>query len=126
MRSLDAISRWAALLLLLLFIGFGKAQEVPPIQDSRHVTGSTTQAPTSPGENDPVARRMAEQLLQKRNATRQQEIVDDTTKLLDLAKQLKAEVDKSNKNQLSLGVVKKAEEIEKLAKNVKEKMKSGQ
>jgi hypothetical protein len=126
MRSLDAISRWAALLLLLPLLTLGNAQEVPvPPLDSRHVPGSPSQAPTSPNENDPTARRMAEQLALKRSSTRQQEIVTDTTKLLDLAKQLKAEVDKSNKDQLSLSVVKKAEEIEKLAKSVKEKMKTG-
>lgn len=72
-----------------------------------------------------MARRMATQLALKRNSARQQQIVDDTNKLLDLAKQLKDEVEKSNKNQLSVSVVKKAEEIEKLAKSVKDKMKNG-
>jgi len=47
----------------------------------------------------------------------------DTDKLLDLATELKQYVDKTNENTLSLDVVKKAEEIEKLAKSVKEKMK---
>ena len=36
---------------------------------------------------------------------------------------LKAEVDKTNKDMLSLNVIRKADEIEKLAHNVKEKMK---
>jgi hypothetical protein len=35
---------------------------------------------------------------------------------------LKAEVDKTNKDMLSLNVIRKADEIEKLAHNVKEKM----
>ena len=43
--------------------------------------------------------------------------------LLEIAQQLKDNVDKSNENTLSLDVVKKAEEIEKLAHNVREKMK---
>lgn len=60
---------------------------------------------------------------QKRNELRQQDIVKDTTKLLTLAQELKEEVDKSNKDQMSMSVIKKAEEIEKLAKSVKEKMK---
>lgn len=57
------------------------------------------------------------------NAERQKQISDDSAKLLKLATDLKAEVDKTNKDTLSLNVIRKAEEIEKLAHNVKEKMK---
>ena len=70
-----------------------------------------------------MTRHAMQQQAERRNTQRQQDIVNDTEKLLSLAQQLKAEVDKSNKGQLSLSVVKKAEEIEKLAKAVKEKMK---
>lgn len=59
------------------------------------------------------------------NEKRQQEIRDDTQKLYQLATELKAAVDKTNENVLSLDVVKKAEEVEKLAKKVKDKMKEG-
>jgi len=47
----------------------------------------------------------------------------DTDKLLKLATELKEYVDKSNENVLSLNVLKKAEQIEKLAHSVKDKMK---
>jgi hypothetical protein len=47
----------------------------------------------------------------------------DTDKLLKLSVELKAYVDKSDENVLSLDVVRKAEEIEKLAKSVRDKMK---
>lgn len=47
----------------------------------------------------------------------------DTEKLLLLAEELKQNVDKTNANVLSMDVIKKAQEIEKLAKSVKEKMK---
>jgi hypothetical protein len=70
-----------------------------------------------------MTRRAMEQQAIKRNSQRQQDIVNDTAKLLDLAQQLKDEVDKSRKDQMSVSVIKKAEEIEKLAKAVKEKMK---
>jgi hypothetical protein len=53
---------------------------------------------------------------------RQAEIVADTAKLFQLAQELKAEVAKSNKNTLSIAVVKKSEEIQKLAKSLKERM----
>lgn len=57
------------------------------------------------------------------NAERKKQIAEDTVKLLKLAIDLKAEVDKTTKDTLSLNVIRKADEIEKLAHNVKEKMK---
>jgi|SRR5579859_938135 len=57
------------------------------------------------------------------NLERKRQIADDSAKLLKLASDLKSEVDKTSKDTLSLGVIRKAEEIEKLAHNVKEKMK---
>lgn len=57
------------------------------------------------------------------NAERKKQIADDSARLLKLAADLKSEVDKTTKDTLSLNVIRKAEEIEKLARNVKEKMK---
>ena len=47
----------------------------------------------------------------------------DTDKLLKLSVELKSYVDKSDENVLSVEVIKKADEIEKLARSVKYKMK---
>jgi hypothetical protein len=44
-------------------------------------------------------------------------------KLLQLATELKEEVDKSTKNEMSVTAIKKAAEIEKLARDVKDRMK---
>ena len=63
-----------------------------------------------------------EKMEKARNADRQKQLVQDTDKLLALAKELKEEVGKSNADSLSIDVVKKASEIEKLAKNVKDRM----
>ena len=57
------------------------------------------------------------------NAERKKQIADDSARLLKLATDLKVEVDKTNKDTLSLNVIRKADEIEKLAHNAKEKMK---
>jgi hypothetical protein len=57
------------------------------------------------------------------NAERKKQIAEDCVKLLKLAADLKAEVDKTNKDTLSLAVIRKADEIERLAHSVKEKMK---
>jgi hypothetical protein len=45
--------------------------------------------------------------------------------LLAMALSLKAEVDKTNKDTLSIKVIRKADEIERLAKTVKERIKQG-
>jgi hypothetical protein len=57
------------------------------------------------------------------NLERKRQITDDSARLLKLANDLKAEVDKTSKDTLSIGVIRKADEIERLAHNVKEKMK---
>lgn len=57
------------------------------------------------------------------NVERRKQIAEDSAKLLKLATDLKTEVDKTTKDELSLSVIRKADEIEKLAHNVKEKMK---
>ena len=62
-------------------------------------------------------------MAKKENLKRQQDLKKDTDKLLDLATALKQYVDKTNENTLSVEVIKKAEEIEKLARSVKEKAK---
>jgi septin family protein len=72
---------------------------------------------------DPAQKEMQDRMTREANKKRQQDIRDDTDKLFQLATELKAAVDKSNENLLSLDVVRKADEVEKLAKKVKEKMK---
>jgi len=107
------------------------AGSVAAVQSSMPPLQQPTQQP-QPGEpplfgepndpRDPMQRQRLEKMEKARQADRQQQLVKDTDKLLDLAKQLKEQVDKSNKDTLSIDVVKKAAEIEKLAKSVKERM----
>ena len=49
------------------------------------------------------------------------DLLSDTEKLYRLTEELKVEVAKSNKDTLSVSVVKKAQEIERLAKSIKER-----
>ena len=74
-------------------------------------------------EKDPTEEKMEHQREKALNKQRQADLQKDTDHLLELATQLKEYVDKTNEHTLSLDVVKKADEIEKLAKSVKEKMK---
>jgi hypothetical protein len=71
----------------------------------------------------PLEAHRAEQQAKLQNDDRQKRLVADTDKLLALATDLKAQVDKSTKNTLSVDVIKKADEIEKLAHSVKDRMK---
>lgn len=88
--------------------------------------------PTSPhpgmgvpplGPVEPLPPQIQEQQARSQNNERQKRLVADTDKLLALATQLKQEVDKTNKDVMSVDVIKKADEIEKLARSVKERMK---
>jgi hypothetical protein len=84
---------------------------------------SPAAAPQVGTSQDPGQKEIQDRMVREANKKRQQDIRDDTDKLFQLATDLKAAVDKSNENLLSLDVVRKADEVEKLAKKVKEKMK---
>ena len=57
------------------------------------------------------------------NLQRRKQISDESAMLVQLSTELKAEVDKTDKDTLSLAVIRKAQDIEKLAHAVKENMK---
>jgi 5'-deoxynucleotidase YfbR-like HD superfamily hydrolase len=79
---------------------------------------------TSPAADEDEARaRIASEMAKKAAKERVAALKNDTDKLLRLSVELKQSVDKSDENVLSVDVIKKAEEIEKLARSVKEKMK---
>lgn len=56
------------------------------------------------------------------NTQRKKQLAADSARLLKLATELKTEVDKTTKDTLSVNVIRKADEIEKLAHSVKENM----
>lgn len=76
--------------------------------------------PEEPGPSMPP--QIQKDMEKKANEQRQAELKRDTERLLKLTTELKEYVDKSNENVLSLDVIKKAEEIEKLAHSVRTKM----
>ena len=78
-----------------------------------------------PADNTPpgVPPQFQREMQKKANDQRQAELKRDTEKLLKLSTELKEYVDKTNSNVLSMDVIKKAEEIEKLAHSVRVKMK---
>jgi len=95
----------------------------PPMPDAQQQQPPTDPNSPFPGDGDENRSRMIRDMEKKAAKERVAALKSDTEKLLKLSTELKAYVDKTDENVLSLDVVKKAEEIEKLAKSVKEKMK---
>jgi hypothetical protein len=102
-----------SILLIMATLVFGQDPHLPPMI----VRG--------PGM-DRVPVRSEDEVLKeqwrKANELRQQEVRRDTGKLLQLSSELRDMVEK-NQSVLSLDAIKKAEQIEKLARSMKTKMK---
>lgn len=118
---------WCACLVFLSALA-GSAQNSPPKTgplrtDLVDMPTPINQAPDPNAQMQMRDQQSKQQNFAAANAERKQQIADDSAKLLKLANDLKAEVDKTNKDTLSLTVIRKADEIEKLAHAVKEKMK---
>ena len=118
---LETVMRFSAgaILLLALHAYAARAQIVSPDTPDASQSGSQRQKDT----DSPWIVEQKRELEKKRNVARQQDIKKDTDKLLELATELKQYVDKTNQDILSMDVIKKADEIEKLAHSVREKMK---
>jgi glucose/arabinose dehydrogenase len=125
-RFLCQLEGWArsvrnlACLALLTFtaISLAAAQQPAP--------GSAAQPPVAkmPATAVPTADTSKPTTPQK--TPQQKQLADDTAKLLTLANELKVELDKSSKDTLSLSVIRKAEQVEKLAHKVRDEMKASQ
>ena len=137
-RSLDAVLPSA---ILLAGIGVMAGERHLASQAAPSVPQQIPAAPTPsvpgqgrPGIHDqedngtpnPAMRHFYEQQAMKRADKRQKVIVDDTAKLVSLAEQLREDAQKGTLSNSSGASARKVEEIEKLAKTVKDKMREGQ
>lgn len=111
--------------LLLLPVGFALTTGAR-VQQTSSAPAAAQLPHTSPEDSvdDENRRRFEHDQQKKANQERFQKLKEDTEKLVQLSNQLKEYVGKANENTLSLDVIKKAEEIERLAKSVKEKMRA--
>ncbi len=100
----------------------GPAKNQPVSEASAAAPDPQGRRPPFPQEDDPVRQDMEKRRRKALNKERFDELKRDTDKLLALATELKTHVDKADENMLSLDVLKKTEQIEKLAKSVREKM----
>jgi len=122
-----------AVLLVILFCGpapsagqqSGRAKD-PPVAEvsAAEPDPQGRRNPFPREEDDPIRKDMEKRRQKALNKERHAGLKRDTEKLLALATELKTEVDKADENMLSLEVLKKTEQIEKLAKSVREKMRA--
>jgi hypothetical protein len=77
-----------------------------------------------PSAADEARVRMEEQRVKLQIDERQKHLQADTARLVQLSSELKEEVDKSGKYVTSVEAIRKAEEIEKLAHSVRDRMKN--
>jgi hypothetical protein len=104
------------LLFLVFFLLPAVAQT--PVQ----IPGPPSPDGNQPTDGDEARARITHDMEKRAARDRVAALKTDTDKLLKLSVELKSYVDKSDENVLSLTVIKKADEIEKLAKSVKDKM----
>ena len=116
------MGRTVVLVVAILLLETGTAQ---PRQAAAPYPAALAQQSTIgiKDANEREQERLRKQQEKRINQNRYKEIRRDADKLVELANQLKRYVDNANEHTLSLEVVRKAEEIEKLAKDVKSRMK---
>jgi hypothetical protein len=110
--------------------GYAQSQQGPTSGGSssqsssaRGTFGHSSMSPIGPDEDyDPV---MTERRMRALNAERQKQMVSDANKLLKLAKELNEEVATAKNEAFTSDQLRKIAEIEKLAKNVRERMTAG-
>jgi len=109
--------KYAAILILSLAL-------FASIASSQLKTASTPQAPpiSIVVTDSDVQQQMQQTQMARLNAERHAQLRIDTAKLVALTAELKEHVDKAGINTLSMDVIKTAQEIEKLAKSVQDKM----
>jgi hypothetical protein len=108
--------------LVLLTAAAGPGQQTPN-PDKPRIGPEVNRVPDANDQMKMREQQVKQQNFEAANAERKKQLADDSARLLTLAMSLKAEVDKTSKDTLSINVIRKADEIEKLAHNVKEKMK---
>ena len=110
-------ARIFAFILFLLFPAWAQnsAPRRPPIPDISNNPPLT--------DADEARSRIEKDMAKKAAKERVAALKNDTDKLLKLSIELKNSVDKSDENVLSVDVIRKADQIEKLARSVKDRMK---
>jgi outer membrane murein-binding lipoprotein Lpp len=95
----------------------------PPTLQNGPATLPSLEQPAVIGP-DPIHAHMDEERMKAMNDDRHKKLAADVDRLLALSNELKSDVEKANKDELSVSVIRKAAEIEKLAHDVQSRMKN--
>ena len=109
---------WTGIMILVLLGGLAVGSSA---QNSGDILGSSRSTDADSQEPLPTTGPSRRLKLMKESFEQTQK---DTAQLYDLASQLKKDMDNTNEDVLSVTVMKKAEEIEKLAEKIKNRMKN--
>jgi hypothetical protein len=112
-----------------LLVGNGAAEAQrkgqPPVPPTMQNGPSTLPSLNQPALGvDPMHTHMDEERMKAMNDDRHKKLAADVDRLMALTNELKSDVDKANKDELSVLVIRKAAEIEKLAHDVQSRMKN--
>jgi hypothetical protein len=116
----------AVVLMFTCTASFAQSQ-TPKLTAANHVEAQRVASDrelTNEGNFGDMHERLEREQIARLMAERQVQLRRDTEKLVALTAELKAQVDKTATNILSVDVIKKAAEIQKLAKSVEEKIKN--
>ncbi len=113
----------AIVLVSLPLSAAGPASQMPTLPDASHATPDAASDPQVRNDRSPLDQDMEHKMEKARREQRYRDLKRDAEKLLELATELKQYVDKSGENVLSLEVLKKADQMEKLARDLKNRMK---
>jgi hypothetical protein len=106
---------------LTCMVAAGMPTGILALLTATQVPGPRPQNPQQPKDDDSNAPKIDPKLILEAN---QKEIKRNVERLYDLASELKAEVEKTDSiHVLSIAMLRKAEEIEKLAKEIKSRAK---
>lgn len=111
--------KWAFPALLLAICGLAASQTTPASTAPAELQteSAATHSPTADSSQAAAPAVPPSSL-----SPQQQRLLDQTDQLVTLAQQLKSEVDKTNQYTLSLNTLRRAEDIEKLAKNLQKQI----
>jgi hypothetical protein len=100
----------------------GNPKPPPTLQTGPETLPSLDQPSTL--QPDPMHAHIDEERMKAMNDDRHKKLASDVDRLLALTNELKSDVEKANKDELSVTVIRKAAEIEKLAHDVQSRMKN--
>lgn len=112
------------ILIIAAVVGCCSAQGMTPPPESNPTNPTTTTQQELPPTREMID--MEKKQAERRVAERYDSLKKDTDKLLQLATELKQQVDKAGPQTLSLEVIKKTKEIEDLSKKIRDKMKTSE